>query len=306
MTIGNTSVLKALVQEISRHKVAAGVVVIAISTGLWAATDAVTTDRALPVGQATTIPAADSTTLDGESAQNGAKATLEEALEFGTRAHAALSSVADYTAAFTKTELIDGKLTTQIMDVKCRSRPFSVYLGNRRRGGIGREVIYVAGANDGNLLVHESGLKAVIGTLQFKPDCRKVMETNRHPITDVGLVRLIESAMAVWENDQREADSALVDVQFFQDVKVGEAVCDEVQVTHRKQYPKIGYQIGRVYVEKRTGFPVQGELYGWPSRPGEEPPLLERYTYSEIETNVGLTARDFDPQNSAYAFVSRD
>jgi hypothetical protein len=305
MTIG---MLHPVFKKIARHKAAAGFVLIAVSTGLWAVTTAGWLRGAFPMGSAISIESPGSA-AQGHLESNpsgGTKGTLDDALKFGTRSRAAVSSVADYTAVLTKTELVGGALTTQTMDVKCRSQPFSIYLANHRRGGKGREVIYVAGANNGNLLVHEAGLKAAIGTLQFKPDCKKVMETNRHPITDVGLVRLIESAMSTWENDKREADPAQVDVQFIQNVKVGSAECNGVQITHRQKRPRINYQIGRVYVEIRTGFPIQAEIYGWPGRPGAEPPLLERYTYSDIKTNVGLTAHDFDPQNSDYEFVSRD
>jgi hypothetical protein len=303
---------KSFGAQIACHKaMTVGAVCIAITTALWAAGDLSHRHQGSShwrgSEQAGGTNAAESTptlkTADGRSTGSGA--TLDDALKFGRKSLAALKPVADYTAVFTKSELIDGKLLTQTMDIKCRKQPFSVYLGNHRRGGKGREVIYVAGANDGNILVHEAGLKSVIGTLHLKPDCPKVMETNRHPVTDVGLVRLIEMAMAMWEVDKREADPAQVDVRFFHDVKVGTANCQEVQITHHQQRPKIGYQIGRVYVDNQTGFPIQAEVYGWPEQSGEEAPLLEKYTYTDIKTNVGLTSRDFDPQNADYHFVSR-
>jgi hypothetical protein len=301
-------ILYPILKLIARHKATAGFVVIAVSTGSWAAIDAPSPHREFPIGKTieTESPESAAHGTVQSNPRAGVKATLDDALKFGTQSRAALSSLSDYTAVLTKTELVGGNLTTQVMDLKCRQQPFSIYLGSHRRGGKGREVIYAAGANDGNLLVHEAGLKSVIGTLKLKPDCSKVMETNRHPITDVGLVRLIESAMSVWENDRRVADAAQVEVEFFHDVAAAGTVCEEVQITHHQKRPQINYQIGRVFVEKQTGFPVQAEAYGWPGRLGEEPPLLEKYTYSEIKTNVGLTAHDFDPQNSEYEFASRD
>jgi hypothetical protein len=72
---------------------------------------------------------------------------------------------------------------------------------------------------------------------------------------------------------------------------------------HHHQQPGLIYQVGRVYVDKQTRLPVQGELYGWPEKAGEYPPLLEQYTYSNIKTNVGLTDSDFDPGNRDYRFA---
>jgi hypothetical protein len=120
----------------------------------------------------------------------------------------------------------------------------------------------------------------------------------------VGLVRLIELSMDLWENDKREADPAQVDVRFVHNVQVANHICEGLQITHRQRRSGIGYQIGRVYIDQQTGLPIQGELYGWPEQTDEEAPLLEKYTYADIRTNVGLTDHDFDPQNAEYHFVN--
>lgn len=302
-----TAVLSSLRQEIVRHKaLAATAACVAVTTVLLAGADLPRPggDSSAPPSEQFAAADAASIAKSPESRDSSASdaATIDDALKFGRKSLTALKSVADYTAIFTKTELVDGKPLTQTMDIKCRRQPFSVYLGCHRRGGKGREVIYVAGSNDNHLLVHEAGFKSVIGTLKLKPDSPKVMETNRHPMTDVGLVRLVELSMGYWENDKRAADPAQMDVRFFHDVQVESVVCDEVQITHKRKNPKIQYQIGRVFVDKQTGLPVQGELYGWPEHAGEEAPLLEKYTYTNIKTNVGLKAHDFDPENPDYHF----
>ena len=50
------------------------------------------------------------------------------------------------------------------------------------------------------------------------------------------------------------------------------------------------------YLGKDDGLPVKAEIW---DRNGK---LYERYEYPEIKRNVGLTAKDFDPKNSAYNF----
>jgi hypothetical protein len=48
--------------------------------------------------------------------------------------------------------------------------------------------------------------------------------------------------------------------------------------------------------------PVHYEAYDWPKQPGEPPVLLERYTYTDLKLNPGLTDADFDPKNPEYKF----
>jgi hypothetical protein len=48
--------------------------------------------------------------------------------------------------------------------------------------------------------------------------------------------------------------------------------------------------------------PIRYAAWTWPEKAGEEPPLLEEYTYVDMKLNVGLTDKDFDPDNSAYNF----
>src|SRR5579872_4902538 len=100
---------------------------------------------------------------------------LDEAVEFVQPSILALKNVKDYTALFTKTELVHGRLLTHKMDMKLRHSPFSVYLHGHSKRKAGREVIFVAGRNDGRLIVHEVGLKSICGTMNLNPEDPKVM-----------------------------------------------------------------------------------------------------------------------------------
>jgi hypothetical protein len=164
-------------------------------------------------------------------------------------------------------------------------------------------VIFVAGRNDGKLIVHEVGLRALAGTMELNPDDPKVMATNRHLITEVGIAKIIESAIDIWNNEKKTLDPANIEVRRVSSVEAGGVECEAVEIMHHHQQPGLIYQVGRVYVDKQSRLPVQGELYGWPEKAGEDPPLLEQYTYSNIKTNVGLTDSDFDPGNRDYRFA---
>jgi len=237
-----------------------------------------------------------------QSASPQARHPLDDALEFVQPSVQAVKNIDDYTATFTKTELIHGRLLTQNMDMKFRASPFSVYLQGRSNRKPGREVIFVAGRNDGKLFVHEVGLKSIVGTMTLKPEDAKVMDTNRHSITEIGIAKVLESAIEIWKHDKETVDPANVDVRIARNVEVCERVCDAVEVSYRSQQPELAYQVGRIYVDCQTRLPVQAELYGWPTTPDGEAPLLERYSYTDVTTNVGLSDTDFDPSNPAYRF----
>src|SRR5688500_12093818 len=66
-------------------------------------------------------------------AQGQAEAATEEhplapAIRLAESSLATVSQLDDYTATLTKRELINGSLVTQVMNLKFRDEPFSVYL----------------------------------------------------------------------------------------------------------------------------------------------------------------------------------
>ena len=150
---------------------------------------------------------------------------LDEALAFVQPSLEALKSVKDYTAVFTKIELVHGRLLTQKMDMKFRRDPFSVYFHGQTKCKGGREVIFVAGRNDGKLVVHESGLKALVGTMNLTLDDPKVMATNRHAITEVGIAKIVESAIDIWNHEKKTLDPANIEVRRVHSVQAAGCRC---------------------------------------------------------------------------------
>ena len=220
--------------------------------------------------------------------------TLADALKFAEESRAAVKEVKDYTAVFTKTELVKGRMIRQEMDMKFRARPFSVYLKYRSEAEAGRQAIYVEGRNDNRLAVKEVGLKGVV-PLQLKLDSALVMDENRYPVTHVGIANLLKTATSTWERESK-MQGIQPEVKFFPNAKLGDVPCQVVQVTQPKPHKDLKYYIGRVYFDKETKLPIRAECYGWPRNPREKkPPLVEDYIYSNLKLNVGLTDADFTP-----------
>lgn len=194
----------------------------------------------------------------------------------------------DYEATFTRRELIRGRLTRQTMQVKCRHKPFSVYL-RFLSPNAGREVIYVAGENKGDMVVQDHGL-----TFRLKPNAPRAMRESQHPITRFGMANMAQGVIEQWTNEMKFGEC---DVKYYGEAKLGGAECDVLESSHPVSRKQFKFHMTRLWIEKATGFPVRVEQYGFPRRAGNDPPLIEEYTYSNIRDKLGLGDRDFDVRN---------
>lgn len=224
---------------------------------------------------------------------------LAPALEQAYKAREALAGVKDYTAVFTKQELIGTQLKRCTMNLKLREEPFSVYMlfGKPFEG---REVIYVAGANKNLLLAHDTGVRALIGgTVSLDPESNQAMEDNRYPVTMIGLRNMLDRIITQWEAEGQFGET---NVRYFPNATLGkEVACRVIESSHPQPRKQFKFQKTLLYIDKQTGIPIRVEQYGFPKN-GEKTPLVEEYTYMSLKTNVGLTSMDFDAKNTSYAF----
>jgi Protein of unknown function (DUF1571) len=214
-------------------------------------------------------------------------------------------NIHDYTCTMIKRERVDGQLKDpEYMFCKVRNQPFSVYMYFLKPNNeTGREVMYVAGQNEGKLQAHEGqGLKAKFGTVSLDPTGAMAMEGNRYPITELGILNLTKRLI-----ERAEADSKFgeCDVQFRKGAKINDRVCTVIEVTHPVPRRNFLFYKALVYVDDQLNAPIRYEAYSWPKTPGGQPLLDEEYTYLNLKPNVGLTDADFDIHNPHYNFVKR-
>jgi len=215
------------------------------------------------------------------------------------RCFGALNGIQDYEAVFTKRELIQGKLTTQVMQMRLREKPFSVYL---RFGGDfeGRETLFVQGQNNNQLLAHEgSGFASLAGTMTLDPKGEMAMGENHYPITHIGMRNLISQVLEQWELESKYGE---VDVKYFPHAKLGERPCEVIECSHPQPRKEFRFHVCRVYIDNELKLPVRVENYNFPTPNSPKPVLHEEYTYSNIHVNVGLRDADFDRRNPKYKF----
>jgi hypothetical protein len=213
--------------------------------------------------------------------------------------------IKDYTCVIDKQTRHDGTLgEPQFMESKVRQQPFSVYLKFLAPADVrGREVIFVTGANNGNLLVRDgSGWTRSLGTLSLNPTGPIAMKDARYPITDIGLTHLTERLLEIARQDRRYGE---VEVHYFSGAKVNDRTCTLIEVMHPIERRVFLFYKAQIYIDDQLNLPIRYTAYMWPKHPGEDPPLDEAYTYLNLKLNVGLTDADFDPHNPKYHFVDQ-
>jgi hypothetical protein len=211
-----------------------------------------------------------------------------------------IKNLQDYSCILHKRELVDGQLGEhQAMFAKVRHQPFSVYMYFLSPPNLrGQEVIYVEGQNDGKLQAHGVGIKGAVGTVSLHPTGHMAMRGNRYPITEMGVLNLVERLLQVGEQDARYGEC---DVQFLK-AKISGRGCTCIQVTHPVPRRNFLFHIARIYVDDELNLPIRYEAWDWPARQGGPPQLMEEYTYQNLKLNNGFTDLDFDVRNPKYGF----
>jgi hypothetical protein len=136
-----------------------------------------------------------------DSSADESKANLARKIRMLEKGEAFLAGIDSYCATLSKQEVVDGELLDeQKIELKCRQKPFSVYL-NWLTVDPGREVIYIEGQNDGKLIAHDGGWKARIPAFTLDPECRLAMRDARYPVTTAGLANLTKTMLDIHRED---------------------------------------------------------------------------------------------------------
>jgi hypothetical protein len=215
----------------------------------------------------------------------------------------------DYTATLTNQVRYKGKLREpQCLKVKIRHPrvledgtkiPFSVYTRFLEpKANEGREVIWRDGWNGGNLMVHLTGWQNLV-RINLEPTGSYAMEGNLYPITMIGMRNLL---VQILEKGKRDLQQEKGIVNLKRGLKLNDRTVTMIESIHPNKRNHFDHHIARIYLDEEHGLPVGYEGYLWPEKEGDPPVLLEKYFYTDIELNVGLTDLDFDPSNPNYEF----
>jgi hypothetical protein len=208
--------------------------------------------------------------------------------------------IQDYSAVLVKRERIEGELADeQYLFIKVRHRPFSVYIYFLKPESLrGQEVLWIDGANDGKMLAHGTGLRSVFGTVPLDPTGPIAMEGNRYPVTEIGILNLTRRLKEVATKDAQYGEC---EVQYLSGAKVNGRSCTCIRVKHPVPRSNFLFHLAQIFIDDELNVPIRYEAYDW-AKPGEEPELIEQYTYLNLKLNNGFTDADFDIRNPQYGF----
>ena len=229
-----------------------------------------------------------------------AQPPLTPFLRLAKESRDAIAAVRDYEALFTKRELVGRTMYTGQMAIKLRHQPFGVYLRFVDANN-GREVIYAGPRYRNQLQAHEppGSIRNIVGTLSLDPMSSQAMAEGRHPITQIGMLKMVNALIDQWEAEKKFGET---DCQFYPNAKLQGIDCQVCESTHPVPRRQFTFHRSRLYIDKKTNFPVRIEQWGFPPAGGGQPYLIEEYTYTDVKPNVGLTDTDFDIRNRRYHF----
>jgi hypothetical protein len=259
-----------------------------------------------------TVPPAKKAKADDALAVSAESHPLDPALAIAReRLKDIEKNLTDYEATLTTRERIGNKLSDpKTMFVRIREQkeqdgkivtPLSVYLRFTAPGSVqGQEALWVESQNNNKLLGHQGGtLGRFTPAIWLDPKGPIAMQGSRYPISEIGITNLVTKLIEKGERDRKRDE---VEVRFDEKAKVAGRPATLIEVKHPKPRPYFDFYIARIYIDQELKLPVRYAAYSWPQDGGQEPQLLEEYTYTNVKPNVGLTDKDFNEYNKAYGF----
>lgn len=255
----------------------------------------------------TSVNKAETAVQEGTSPATGSRQNLTTKVEMLRRSLVYLDSIPGYTANLSKQEEVKGELLDeQTLFIKCRQKPFSVYL-RWSTGDEGREVLYIEGANNGKLLGHDGGWKARIPAFYLQPDCPLAMRDTRYPASCAGIRFLIDQMLGVHKGDLKASNFASCEMET--DVPFDDRPCVKFTTKYQSSKASPLYRKSVTFLDRERSIPLHSEHYGWPAKETasnddtcDAKTLLERYTFRDFASHESLSDADFDRSNKEYKF----
>ncbi len=216
------------------------------------------------------------------------------------------ANVRDFTCRLVKRERIGGILQDlQYIDIKAREEvrsggqvvePMAIYLQFVGPAKVaGRRVVYVAGRNNGKMLVRNGGKHFEYVVVEIDPDGESARDESLVPITQSGFTNVLNQMIGVLERHVKaDVSAANTHVERIAGAKINHRACTLIRIVHPQKQEGLEFHQANVFVDDELHVPVRVDFSSWPTRPNQTPPLLAEYTYTELKLNVNLSDSDFD------------
>ncbi len=222
---------------------------------------------------------------------------LESSLALLEQGRERLQKLSGYSVTFARQERIGGELLDpQTMKLKVRHHPFSLYM-KWTQGDRGRQLIYVEGLNEGQVLVQPGGLIGrATGALPLAPNHEKILAESRYPATMAGFLAMTDIIMEHHREDLKRASGMRSEIRG--DQSFDERPCFLTTLTYDNEQVNPVYRKSLIFVDKELSIPVCLKSYTWVK--GKELPvddeesLIESYSFTGLETTTQLSDNDFE------------
>lgn len=194
-------------------------------------------------------------------------------------------NVKGYTAVLRKQERLDGKLQrSEVIEVAFRGRPFSVYMhwleGARRADAM----VYVAGENDGNMLVRPALSFARSFIVQRDPEGEEARQAGRYTVKEFGIKKGTERTLAGWKAARETGALHVEDLGEVRVKEAGDRPCLALRRTQFARPEEDGVTELTVYFDEDNWLQVGSVLKG------EGGKFIASYYFRDLRLNP-----DFKP-----------
>lgn len=219
---------------------------------------------------------------------------LDQPLAWLIEAKRNYGAVKDYTCTLASEENVRGKLLEQnVIQLKVRTEPFSIFMRwIAPKQNQNQEVAFISGRNNNKMRVKSNVLgNKIIGFVSIDPHDPRVMDHSRHTILEAGIGNMIDQTIRAWEKERATGKTEVrISESSYNDRK-----CYRVETINTERRPDSYCYRGVIYLEQQSKLPIRLENYDWPRVGGPaDGELLERFSYINLQFNVGLSDRDFD------------
>jgi len=224
---------------------------------------------------------------------------LEKASKMIAQAQKAVKRMKDFTAIFSKKEWKKGKqLDKEVTDMKWRKHPRSVYMKWIGKVDKDQEMIWVKGKNDNKLKAHQGGFLKLIN-VNLDPNGSMAMKKSRHPVMEAGFDHTVDLIAKDMKLCTKNPDWGCVVKDIgMQKVNGVKSYCYEAETPKAEHKEFYAYK-AHICMDVKLKLPNKVQI--WDKEDGKIR-LVENYSYKKVKVNVGLSDKDFDPDNEEYKF----
>jgi hypothetical protein len=214
--------------------------------------------------------------------------------EWLREAEAAHDRVTSYTAIMHKQQRVEGELLPEeTIFLKCKEKPFSLYLKWVKAPYKGSELLYVTGWNENRIRAHRGGILRLV-TRNLDPEDPGLLAGNLRPVTSTGIGYLLETVAI----NIRKAIKA-GELTFFgrgqERVYGRNTQILEVEFPKEKAKDYDGHRFV-INQDVESKILVRIRVYD------RDDQLTENYAYENLDLGARLGDADFDPKNPQYRF----